>query len=68
MTPKPKKTFQVRVERTVRQSVLLTYQARDEKAALNRAERMFRDGEILHWGKPEPVSMECQIVEPPKEP
>jgi hypothetical protein len=67
MTPKPKKTFQVRVERVVRQSVLLTYQARDEKAALNRAERDFRDGAILHWGRPEPVSMECQIVESPKE-
>lgn len=68
MTPKPKKTFQVRVERTVRQSVLLTYTARDEKAALNAAERMFREGEILHWGRPEPVSVDYQIVEPPKEP
>jgi hypothetical protein len=68
MTPKSKKTFQVRVERTVRQFVTLTLPARDEKAALNAAERMFREGEILHWGAPSPVSTDYQIVEPPKEP
>lgn len=62
-----KKTFQVRVERTVRQSVLLTFQAASAKAALNSAERMFRDGAILHWGAPEPVSVDYQIVSPPKE-
>lgn len=61
------KTFQVRVERTVRQSVLLTFQAASAKAALNRAERDFREGAILHWGAPEPVSADYQIVETPKE-
>lgn len=56
--------FEIRVIRTVTQVTTLTLPARDEKAALNAAHRMFRDGDIPeeHWADPEPKTVEVEIV------
>lgn len=63
-TKKLRPDFEIRVTRTVTQVTTLTLPAVDEKAALNAAHRMFREGDIPeeHWAAPEPRTVEVEIV------
>lgn len=63
-TKKLRPDFEIRVTRTVTQVTTLTLPAVNEKAALNAAHRMFRDGDIQeeHWAAPEPRTVDVEIV------